>query len=65
MAHHEISPRDETHAPVSVVTAVCTALVSLSLVPGIAGDDGFPRAFATSLLVLIGRGLYLLFRHAP
>jgi hypothetical protein len=55
-------------AATSVLTAVSAVLLSLALVLGIAGDAvlgiGSSRALgASTMLVLVGRGLYLLFRH--
>jgi hypothetical protein len=56
---------DAPHTHVSVMTVIPAVLLSLSLVPGLESHEGFPRALVASLALLIARGLYLLFRHAP
>lgn len=64
------APHTRTHTGSngSVLTTVSAVLVSLSLIPGFVGDGllgaGHPRPLVLSaLLMLVGRGLYLLFRH--
>jgi hypothetical protein len=60
--------RDAAGTSGPVLTTVLAVLLSLSVVPRIADDHlfgaGSPRLLLVSALpLLVGRGLYLLFRH--
>ena len=63
-----VDARDRTGARASVLTVVSVVLLVLSFVPGLGSGDivaGDPVSWLPILLIVLGRGLYLLFRQRP
>jgi hypothetical protein len=63
-----VDARDRTGARASVLTVVSVVLLVLSFVPGLGSGDivaGDPASWLPILLIVLGRGLYLLFRQRP